>query len=355
MKEAFVSKTSNDEFRVELRDSPIPKPNADQVVIRVVAVGLNPKDWKYTLAEPSNQGDDIAGYIHSVGEDVRDFRPGDRVAAFHEMMNPHGGYAEYAVAYSHTTFHIPESTSFEEAATIPLAAMTAALGLFFDLQLPSPWTPASKPTPLIVYGGASTVGSFAIKLASLANIHPIITVAGSGIPSIQPLLDPSKGDAVIDYRKGDESVITSLRAALKGAKATIALDAVSEHDTIRNLSHVLEPEVGKIALILPAKEVEKPVTQITTYVGSVHSDDNVFMKDTPRFGKLGQKEFGAVYFKFFARGLEGGWFSGHPHRIVEGGLEGLANALSNMRAGKVSAFKYVVRIADTPGLEKAQG
>ena len=58
--------------------------------------------------------------------------------------------------------------------------MTAALGMHQRLGLPDPWTPATQPTPLVVYGGAAAVGSYAIKLAILANIHPIIAVAGRG-------------------------------------------------------------------------------------------------------------------------------------------------------------------------------
>lgn len=65
------------------------------------------------VPEPLNQGDDIAGYVHEVGFDVYEFKPGDRVAAFHEMMKPYGSYGEFAVAEQHTTFHIPKETSFE--------------------------------------------------------------------------------------------------------------------------------------------------------------------------------------------------------------------------------------------------
>lgn len=62
---------------------------------------------------PKNQGDDIAGYVHEVGEHVSEFKPGDRVAAFHEMMKPGGSYAEYALSWANTTIHLPEKTSFE--------------------------------------------------------------------------------------------------------------------------------------------------------------------------------------------------------------------------------------------------
>lgn len=61
----------------------------------------------------TNSGDDIGGIIESIGDDVYEFKPGDRVAAFHTMTKPAGSFAEYAVAEAHTTFHIPKKTSFE--------------------------------------------------------------------------------------------------------------------------------------------------------------------------------------------------------------------------------------------------
>lgn len=100
---------------MRIEDVPIPKPNADQVLIKVVVSGSNPKDWKVPIwmGDENHQGDDVAGIVHEVGSNVTEFKPGDRVAAFHEMMTPHGSYAEYAIAWDHTTFHIPEKTSFE--------------------------------------------------------------------------------------------------------------------------------------------------------------------------------------------------------------------------------------------------
>lgn len=70
-------------------DSPIPTPNDDQVVIKVVASGSNPKDWKVAewLNKSMNAGDDIAGIVHEVGANVTEFKPGDRVFAFHEMVS----------------------------------------------------------------------------------------------------------------------------------------------------------------------------------------------------------------------------------------------------------------------------
>lgn len=103
---------------VTIRDTDIPVPEAGQVLIRVVVSGTNPKDWKVPLVwpadgTPTNQGDDIAGYIEAVGEAVMGFHKGDKVAAFHQITKPHGSYAEYAIAPAHTTFHLPATTSFD--------------------------------------------------------------------------------------------------------------------------------------------------------------------------------------------------------------------------------------------------
>ncbi|KAK2742559.1 hypothetical protein FQN57_005185 [Myotisia sp. PD_48] len=349
MKEAFVSRPEGRDVTVEIRDVPIPTPEPSQLVIRVVATGLNPKDWKFLGPDSaSNQGDDVAGYVHAVGEDVTEFKPGDRVAGLHHLGTPHGGYAEYAVVMARTAFHLPRKVSFEEAATIPLAAMTAALGLYLDLNLPVPWNPARVPTPLIVYGGGSTVGSFVIKLALLSNIHPIIAIAGQAIPSVEKLLDSSRGDAVVDYRTGNDAVVSSISKALDGKKAQYAFDAISEHDSYHNVSRVLDTECGKMVVILPQEydlQVKLKHPPMIVHVGAVCADKNIFRPGEVKVGQLGSNEFGAVFFRFFGRGLAEGWFSGHNYKLIDGGFSGLAAALNKMRNGQVSGFKYVLKVS----------
>lgn len=66
MKEAFLTAGP----KVQIKDSPIPEPKADQVLIKVIVSGSNPKDWKRadSTKEPLNTGDDIAGTIHAIGK-----------------------------------------------------------------------------------------------------------------------------------------------------------------------------------------------------------------------------------------------------------------------------------------------
>lgn len=257
------------------------------------------------------------------------------------MVQPGGSFAEYAIGWQHTTFHLPKKVSFEDAASLPLASMTAAIGLHLELGLPEPWRPAKEPIPLVVYGGATAVGAFAIKMAVKANIHPIIAVAGRGIPFVEGLLDKSKGDAVVDYRQGDEAVVQGIRDALKGQKLEYAYDAVSEHNSYINIAQVLEPH-GTITLVLPGKKYEgipDTVQQNNTHVGAAHGH---------------YKDFAYIYFRFLARGLDEGWFTPHPVEVRPGGLEGVQGALEDLMHGKASAVKYVFRIGDTPGVKGAQ-
>lgn len=383
MKEAIIHAGP----KVEIIDSPIPNPKDEQVVTKVVVSGSNPKDWKRAeRTKPSiNQGDDIAGIVHSVGSKVVEFKPGDRIAAFHQMGQPGGSYAEYAVSSSHATFHIPKKTTFEgtsqqfassyfflpyviavrsfllmhhltEAATIPLAAMTAAMGLYQRLSLPVPWHPTTTPTPLIIYGAASAVGSYTIQLAQLSNIHPLICVAGRGIQHVESLIDKSKGDIILDYRDGDEKLVQNLKAVVKehGEKLEYAFDCVSDKGSYVNICEVLDHQTGQITLVLLGKEyteIPATITKSLTRVSDVFKEDDLEPVEKKAGTKTGNEEFGYLMFRFFGRGLQEDFFKGHPYEVVPRGLRGVEGALRNLKEGRASAVKYVFRIGETEGGE----
>ncbi|KAG0646639.1 Trans-enoyl reductase fsr4 [Hyphodiscus hymeniophilus] len=309
MREAIVQA----DLSVQIVDSAVPIPVADQVLIKVVVSGCNPKDWKGPAKmriKPANTGDDIAGVVHAVGKDVYEFKSGDCVAAFHEMNTPGGSYAEYAIAPQYTTFHLPSKTSFEEAATIPLAAMTAALGLYRRLNLPEPWS-LVKPgiQPLLVYGAATAVGAFTIQLATLSGFHPIIGVASVSRTFVESLIDNSKGDSIVDYRSGHEGVVDEIKRSLKSAGCEdvpirYAIDAISEHGSPEIINAVLDPEKGR-ATYLRALPYEKYFTKDGfsypkqyTMVGGVHSDE---------------KEFAYVWSRYFSRLLAEDLRDGKAH------------------------------------------
>ncbi|CAG7920448.1 unnamed protein product [Penicillium olsonii] len=225
--------------------------------------------------------------------------------------------------------------------------MTASLALYQKLNMPLPWNRATDRLPLVVYGGSTAVGSYAIKLARLSNIHPIIAVAGNGSPYVETLLDKSKGDVVIDYRKGRDHIDEEVRKA-GCSDVTHAVDSVSEHGSITTLGKALG-EGGKIATVLTPEMAltgsEDPGKSeiLFTMVGTVH-------QEVPADAALDDRQFGAIFFPFLGQGLAEGWLKGHPYEVVSGGLDGLQNVLEVLEQGKISAKKLVLRIDETNGV-----
>ncbi|KAM0563078.1 hypothetical protein ACHAPJ_001924 [Fusarium lateritium] len=259
----------------------------------------------------------------------------------HEMKQPGGSYAEYGVSWAYTTFRLPDNTSFEEGAALPLTALTAACALYARLGLPEPWLPFpdSQRIPLVIWGASSAVGSYAIQLAKRSNIHPLVCVAGRAQDHVEKLIDRSKGDTVIDYRKGRETVVQEIKATLNGAKLEYAFDAVSEMGSYQTICDALDHQTGKITLIVPAQsysDIPKTIQKSVTTVASIHED---------------LKDFGYVFTRYFSKGLEEGWLKAQPQEVIPGGLEGVEKGLKDLKNGTASAVKYIYRIADTPGVD----
>ena len=239
------------------------------------------------------------------------------------------------------------NTIHSEAATIPLAALTASLALYRTLNLPQPWSPASSKTPLLIYGGSSAVGAFAIKLATQSNIHPIIAVAGAGKSYVSSLLDTTKGDAVVDYRLGRADLEACIRSSLSNAgglaSVTAALDAICENESSAVCMSLLQSQ-GKLAHVLPLLNLlpEEQRTAELVNVNDVQCDSD---------DKPGARDFGYIMMQSFSKGLEVGWLRGHPYRVVAGGLRAVPTILEDLKAGKPSASKYVFRICETEGMK----
>ena len=134
-----------------------------------------------------------------------------------------------------------------------------------------------------------------------------------------------------------------------------AFDAVSDHNSFQNLSQVLSKEGSKITLVLPGRDytaIPDYIQKSTTMVGSVHASIPSDSAKGKAGIKTGEKEFGFVFFRFFSRGLQEGWFTAHPHQVIPGGLNGVEEGLANLKGGINSATKYVFKIEDTKEANK---
>lgn len=203
-----------------------------------------------------------------------------------------------------------------------------------------------------MYGASSALGCFIIKLAKASNIHPIIAVAGGSSQYVKTLLDTSKGDTLIDYRNGVEAMQKDVLIALNGVKARHAVDCISSKGTWVPLAQLLE-RGGVVSVVSGSnryeeEEIPRGVEVVYTYVGTVHEGAyKVSMPKQPVDGEEVRGDLGWVgeFVGWLGGMLERGEISGHPYRVVPGGLEGVEEGLRRLKNGEASGRKFVYRVA----------
>lgn len=188
----------------QLKESEVtlPELGEHQVLVRVKATSVNPIDWKLRegyLAQmmpwdfPIILGWDVAGEIAEVGSEVKDWQVGQAVFARPETTR-FGTYADYTIVDDHLLANKPDSVSFEDAAAVPLAGLTAYQALFTHGKL-------KAGEKVLIHAGAGGVGIYAIQLAKNAGATVITTASGKN----HGLLKELGADQVIDYRTTDFS------------------------------------------------------------------------------------------------------------------------------------------------------
>lgn len=354
---------------------PIPSPGPNEVVIKVHVASSNPKDWIHPIAlgHALNSGDDLAGTVHAVGTLVEGkFKVGERVAAFHPMGTPHGAYAEFAVAPSATVVRIPARMTFEEAATIPLNSTTAAITLFRRQEFNPPWNPEGPATqnqgPIVIYGASSALGTFAVKLCKLADIHPIIAIGGGSASYTRKFLDSGRGDSFIDYRGGVDAMKQQILDSVGGGskKPRHAIDCISQDGTWIPLAQILDGESRSLLSVTNGahrydddSEIPPGVTILYTYVGTAHTGkypENA-PRQPPADAARADVAFARDFFSWLGRMLEQDGFEGHPYQVVSGGLAGVEEGLRRLRESgnnnnNNKGRKLVYRIAEETPFQK---
>ena len=175
MKAVVINRFGGSEVLEVVSDYPPPSPAAKQVLIKVHAAGVNPLDWKIREGQlklllgarfPMILGNDVSGEIIAVGDDVSRFRVGDEVFCLLDTAPKppwtgfarSGGYGQQAVTREGTLAHKPRSLSHLEAASVPLAALTAYQTLAHKAGI--------KPGDEVLINGASGgTGIFAVQIA----------------------------------------------------------------------------------------------------------------------------------------------------------------------------------------------
>lgn len=183
---------------LKYEDIPRPEPKDDQLLIRVIAAGVNPVDGMIRSGMFAKEGDrafpvilggDVAGVVEKVGNKITKFKAGDPVFAYVSLDNS-GGYAQYALVTEREAAPKPKSLTYVEAAAVPIVAMTAWQALVDIAKLTAGQT-------VLIHGGSGGVGSFAIQIAKARGAKVIATASTSN----QDFLKQLGADVPIDYSK----------------------------------------------------------------------------------------------------------------------------------------------------------
>jgi len=190
---------------LELKEVEKPTPKDNEVLVKVHAASVNFADWGFLRGKPfiarlwsgllkpkfKILGGDIAGRVEAVGRSVKQFQPGDEV--FGEISDcGWGGFAEYVCAGENALVLKPAKITFEEAATVPIAAITALQGICYKGQI----QPGQK---VLINGASGGVGTFAVQIAKSFGAEVTAVCSTSKLDMVRSI----GADHVIDYTKED--------------------------------------------------------------------------------------------------------------------------------------------------------
>ena len=169
---------------LEIEDIEQPVPKDNEVLLRVHAASVNPLDWRLKSPRP---GVDVAGQVVALGRRVTRFKPTDAV-----FGGGKGAFAEYACARESKLVSKPEGVSFEQAASVPIAGMTALQALRNEGHL----QPGQK---VLINGAAGGVGTFAVQIAKSFGAYVTGVCSTRNVELVRSL----GADRVIDYTRED--------------------------------------------------------------------------------------------------------------------------------------------------------
>ena len=273
-------------------DAPAPEPKENEVLVRVIASGVNPADplivsGKYAREFgthlPLIPGYDMAGVVEKIGAKITRLKVGDPVYAY---LLWGGGWAEHAVTNEGEAAIKPKSLTFSEAAAVPLAALTAWQALVDTAQLRAGQT-------VLIHGGSGGVGSFAIQIAKARGARVLATASAAN----QDLLKQLGADVAIDYTAtkfeeaakdvdvvldpvGKDTLARSYGVVKKGG---IVVTIVSRPDQaeldkrgIRGASLSSHPnanELAEITKLIEEKKIRPIVTQVLPLAEAGKADE----------------------------------------------------------------------------------
>ena len=272
---------------LQLKDVEKPTPKDDEVLIKVYAASVNKYDWHFLTADiflirltgggllkPKNTrlGADIAGRVEAVGRNVKQFQPDDEVFGMIQ-----GGFAEYACAPENALALKPANSSFEEAAAIPMAAVTALQGLRDTGQI----QPGQK---VLINGASGGVGTFAVQIAKLFGAEVTAVCSPRNLDQARSL----GADHVIDYTKEDFTRNGQQYDLILAANGYHSLSAYKRALTPRGIYVMAGGSTAQIfqAMLMGSWMSETGGKQMRAGMAKRNQKDLAFLKELVEAGKV---------------------------------------------------------------------
>ena len=231
-------------------DLPKPSPGPKDLLVKVMAVSVNPVDTKMRQWRQSEDGTplvlgwDAAGVVESIGAEVRGFKPGDRVYYAGEL-NRQGSNAEFQCVDYRIVGLMPKSLDFSAAASLPLTALTAWESLFDRLGVPT----ENPSKSILVIGGAGGVGSVALQL--LKNKTQLKVLATASNEASKKWCFELGAQYVVNHR---ENLVEQVRAlGFDTVDSILCLTHTDQH--LKTILELIKPQ-GKVCLLDEPKTLD---------------------------------------------------------------------------------------------------
>ncbi|TCV71520.1 zinc-binding alcohol dehydrogenase family protein [Neorhizobium sp. R1-B] len=231
-------------------DLPMPEAAGRDLLVEIKAVSVNPVDTKVRASAPVEPGQhrvlgyDAAGVVKAVGSDVKLFKPGDEVY-YAGAINRPGTNAQFHLVDERIVGFKPKTLSFEEAAALPLTAITAYETLFHRMKVqdkvPGAWN------AVLVIGGAGGVGSIAIQL--LRELSDVTVIGTGSRPETQAWIKDLGAHHVLDHSKPLAKQLAELAIGAPG----FVFSTTHTDQHIKDVLELIAPQ-GRFALIDDPKE-----------------------------------------------------------------------------------------------------
>lgn len=277
----------------------------------------------------------FAGIVESVGSDVTNFRPGDKIATVRDGSKGgdlrFGAFQQYALASQYTTSKLPESVTLEEAAAsiLNLAAVASALSIHIKLQRPSLTKPADpQSSKILIYGGSGSAGGLAVCYARAAGYRVITTSSLKNKDYVQHL-GPI---AVIDHNQHQENLVKEIESH---GPYEIVFDASGLPVAVDVLGEYMHANGGGTFYTLDAPDRPLP-DDVKRYFAPY----SLWM-DKPE-----HHDFRAwFYTELVPKGLKTGIIVPTRPRQLEGGLSQVQKGLDTLMEGQISGAKILLDLS----------